>query len=177
MGKTLVQALQTLGAFLADSPAHDAALTLLRASPVVSPLAQVAHIIGFSIVIGAAGAIALRVLGIGVKSQAPQEMARRLYPWLGGALVVLVLTGSLLFLARPDRYLINPAFQLKMALLIANLVLTALLAAALPRRHVIAPWTTPRGAALRLAAGLSLAIWIATILAGRMIAYVSDDLS
>lgn len=163
----MAQSLQMLAQQLTDSPAHDWALSFLRASPAVSPLAQAAHIVSFSIVLGVSGMIALRVLGLGLKSQSPPEMARRLYPWLAGALVVLLLTGSLLFLARPQRYLVNAAFQVKLVLLLINLALTAVLAASLKRE------VYPSGWGPRLLAGLSVLLWVATILSGRMIAYVS----
>ena len=170
----MAQPLQVLAQQLTDSPAHAWALGLLRASQIVSPLAQAAHIVGFSIVLGVSGMIALRVLGLGLASQSPPEMGRRLYPWLGGALVVLLLTGALLFLAQPQRYLVNLAFQAKLALLLANLALTAVLAAGLRRdaRHGReAFW---RGPAARLLAAVSVLLWVATILAGRMIAYASS---
>ncbi len=163
----MAQLLQMLAQLLTDSPPHDWALTLLRASPIVSPLAQAAHIVSFSIVVGVSGMIALRVLGLGLRSQSPPEMARRLYPWLAGALVVLLLTGSLLFLARPHRYLANTAFQIKLVLLLVNLALTAALAAGLRREGFRS------GPGPRVLAGLSVVLWVATILAGRMIAYVS----
>lgn len=164
----MAQFLQVLAQLLTDSPAHDWALSLLRASPVVSPLAQAAHIVSFSIVLGVSGMIALRVLGLGLRSQSPLEMARRLYPWLVGALVVLLLTGSLLFLARPQRYLVNTVFQIKLVLLLINLALTAVLAARL-RRNIY-----PSGWGPRALAGLSVLLWVATILAGRLIAYASS---
>lgn len=156
---------QALAQLLTDSPAQAWSLSLLRASEVVSPLAQAAHVIGFSIVLGVSGMIALRILGLGLGSQSPPEMARRLYPWLAGALVVMLLTGSLLFLAKPQRYLVNLVFQIKILLLLTNLAITAVLAAGLRRE---AFW---RGAAARGLAGISALLWIATILAGRMIAY------
>lgn len=164
----MAQQLQALAQQLTDSPAHDWALSLLRASPTVSPLAQAAHIVSFSVVVGVSGMIALRVLGLGLRSQSPPEMARRLYPWLAGALVVLLMTGSLLFLARPLRYLVNTAFQIKLILLLINLAITAVLATAL-RRERFRPGPAPR-----LLAGLSVLLWIATILAGRMIAYATS---
>ena len=163
----MAQPLQVLARQLTDSPAHTWALGLLRSSEIVSPLAQAAHIVGFSIVLGASGMIALRVLGLGLASQSPPEMSRRLYPWLGGALVVLLLTGSLLFLARPERYLVNSAFQAKLSFLLVNLAMTAVLAAVLRRE------TGWRTAAARVLAAISVLRWIATILAGRMIAYAS----
>lgn len=164
----MAQLLQLLAQYLADSPAHDGALTLLRASPAVSPLAQSAHIVSFSIVLGVSGLIALRVLGLGLASQPPPDMARRLYPWMSGALVVLLLTGALLFLAKPERYAVNLAFQTKIILLVINLGLTAGLAASLRRN------TGASGLPTRACAGLSVLLWIATILAGRLIAYVSS---
>ncbi len=164
----MAQPLQVLARQLTDSSAHAWALDLLRSSEIVSPLAQAAHIVGFSIVLGVSGMIALRVLDLGLASQSPPEMGRRLYPWLGVALVVLLLTGSLLFLARPERYLVNLAFQVKLSFLLVNLAMTAVLAAVLRREN---GWRT---AAARVLAAISVLLWIATILAGRMIAYASS---
>ena len=74
----MAQFLQVLAEQLTDSPAHDWALSLLRASPAVSPLAQAAHIVGFSIVVGVSGMIALRVLGL--ESLLPGQWDRAAWP-------------------------------------------------------------------------------------------------
>ena len=96
-------------------------------------------------------------------------MARRLTPWMWSALAVQLATGGMLIPNRPVRYFENGAFQAKMALLLAAVGLTAVLARGLARGEDFwsaRPW--PR----RLIAGAALMLWLGVILAGRWIAYV-----
>ena len=108
--------------------------------------------------------IDLRVLGVAVPSQDPAEMIRRLMPWLWTSLVLLFFSGAVFVITRPARYFANPVFVIKFTLLIPAIVLSALLA----RLHRTTSVSTPP---LKVIAGLSLALWIGVMLAGRWIAY------
>jgi hypothetical protein len=81
-----------------------------------------------------------------------------------------IVTGFAIFTVRPDAYLGNPAFTVKLALLalaLANALALRLTAAwrnALDFGEVTPP--------VRVAAALSLILWPATLLAGRWIAFL-----
>lgn len=128
------------------------------------PTSQAIHILAVSVVMSSIVVLDLRILGVLARGQTVAAVAERFLPWLWPALAVLLLTGTLQIVAEPARSLENPAFQLKMLLLLAALALT--LTAQQPLRRGAVP-----GAA-RAAAVLSLLLWVGIACAGRWIAYM-----
>ena len=86
-------------------------------------------------------------------------------------MLLIVPTGSLMFIAHANEFAENPAFRLKLLLL----VLAALNAAIFHLRpfRQVAEWdrgtSAPLGA--RFAAALSLMLWTGVIACGRLLAY------
>jgi hypothetical protein len=163
----MLEMLLALSGWLADTGLSQG----IRAVSWIVPLMQTIHILGIAAVMGTAVLIDLRVLGLAVPSQPVQAMVRRLLPPMWIALVVLLLSGAALVLAEPNRSVVNPAFQLKMAMLLVVVTLTILLAKCL--RAQKSPESAPAEAGpAKLIAAVSIAIWIAIIFAGRFIAYI-----
>ncbi len=77
--------------------------------------------------------------------------------------------GFLLFAAKAEEYYYNPFFRIKM-LLFALVALHALLFRRLYAASATPGWTPQRGA--RVAASLSLMLWISILCTGRGIGYV-----
>jgi putative copper export protein len=157
--------LRELARAIANSGAHDLAVDWLRNVPGLPPIMQTLHLLSIAVVLGSIVVLDLRVLGWAVPSQSPAEMSRRLAPWTWSALPVLLVSGAIFVLARPQRYFSNPLFGIKLGLLVPALALTAALYS-LTRR------TTPHSGLARLLAVVSLLAWFGVILAGRWIAYV-----
>jgi hypothetical protein len=100
-----------------------------------------------------------------MRQHAAADLALRLAPWTTGGLLTVLITGPVLFGSDLTRYVNNPAFVLKMALL----------AAALAAHFTLHRITVGAGAAFKparqkLAAVLSLILWSSVVLAGRAIA-------
>src|SRR5262249_46770835 len=96
------------------------------------------------------------------------ERSVRIIWW---ALPVLLVTGIVMIIGEPARSLQNPVFQLKMCLVITAVVITLCFQAPLRRNSTFWDATAARrGFSLGLA-GLSLALWIGIVFAGRWIAY------
>lgn len=157
--------LRSIASAIAASPVHDAAVYLLRNVPGFPPILQTVHLLSIATVLGSIVLLSLRVIGVAVPLQSPQEMSRRLAPWTWTALGLLLLSGSVLVLARPGRYFTNPVFGAKFALLLPALVLSIWLYRAASRSSVA-------GLPMRVAAVLAIVAWVGVILAGRWIAYV-----
>lgn len=157
--------LRELARSIANSGAHDLAVDWLRTVPGLPPILQTFHLISIAIVLGTVVLLSLRVLGWAAPTQAPDEMSRRLAPWTWGALPVLVASGLVFVIARPQRYFSNPMFGLKLALLVPTLALAALLYSLVRRPD-------SNRVVTRVVALASLAGWVCIILAGRWIAYV-----
>ncbi len=95
----------------------------------------------------------------------------RLMPWMIAGFGVMAGSGALLFYADPVRTYFNIFFRLKVVFLIAAGLNAALF-------HVMASRTGPQWdlnprppMRARLAGGVSLALWAAIVVCGRMIAY------
>lgn len=137
----------------------------------VVPTIQSVHIVAIGIVVGAVFMIDLRILGRSGRDQTLVETVRRYGPWLWGALVVLLVTGVLMVVGEPARELLSFSFWLKMGLLALGTVSAAAFQVALKRneRHWEASLATR--ASTKSLAILTLLIWLAIIVAGRLIAY------
>ncbi len=143
----------------------------MRDSPWLFPAVETAHIIGFSILVGSVVLFDLRVLGIS-RSMPVRLLARHLLPWSVGALLLIVPTGLMMFSSAATELIDNPAFRVKLLLLIlaganaARFHLRWYRGAAAWDQHVPAP-----GGA-RLHAAASITLWLSIITCGRMIAYL-----
>src|SRR4051812_31681826 len=93
----------------------------------IIPMTQSIHILCIAIVISSATMVDLRMLGVVGRNQPTGVYTSRFLPWIWPSLVVLLLTGSILIIGEPSRSLPNPAFQLKMTLLVLAMICTFLL--------------------------------------------------
>jgi hypothetical protein len=159
------------GAALLGALENGGIATAVRESMWLYPLIEIAHIVGFTILVGAVILFDLRVLG--VSKRVPVRMlARHLLPWSAAALLLIVPAGLLLFATEATALIDNRAFVTKMVLLM--LALTNAAAFHMGAFRGAEQWdqgmTAPRAA--RLHALASIVIWIGVIACGRLIAYV-----
>jgi hypothetical protein len=160
----MAQPLLEFARSLAKTGAHDVAVDLLRNVPGLPPIVQTVHLLSIAVVLGSIVLLSLRTLGWAARTQEPREMAARLAPWTWSALPLLLVSGGIFVLARPQRYFTNPVFGLKFAFLVPALVLAAFLYRSLKDGAAL-------DAKVRGLAALNLIAWFAVILAGRWIAY------
>lgn len=163
----LVEAARVLN----GSRAHAVALYLLSEIPGFPPIVQTVHLLSIAAIMGSIVMIDLRVLGLVLPSQPAGEVTRRLMPWTWAALPFLALSGLVFVFARPGRYLVNPVFGLKFALLAPAIVLTAVFHRASARDERFWERSPGRRLAGRIVAGCSLVLWIGVAMMGRWIAY------
>jgi hypothetical protein len=145
--------------------------TALRQSFWVYPIVNAGHIVGLALLFGAIVPLDLRLLG--VWRQVPlAALGRILLPVAIAGLVLAVSTGALLFSVRAGEYVAMPLFWLKFSLIaaaVANALLLRLSLAWTVHEQSELAGTLPR---LQLAGALSLGLWLAVIVAGRMIGYL-----
>lgn len=142
--------------------------TSLRLSYYGYPLVNAAHIVGIALLFGGIVPLDLRLLGFW-RSVPADTLARILVPIAITGLILAAATGSLLFSVAAVRYAGLGVFQLKMLLVLAATA-NALLLTRVAGWHEDGPaHMRPR---VRFAAGLSIALWLAVIMCGRIIAYV-----
>ncbi|HWQ39714.1 MAG TPA: hypothetical protein VNM24_14095 [Burkholderiales bacterium] len=143
----------------------------MRESLWLYPVVETAHILGFIVLVGAVVMFDLRVLGLSDRLPV-RKLGAHLLPWSAASLILVVPTGLLMFLADAAALVSNPAFILKMVLLLCAGANAA--AFHLGAYRSVATWDMgmPSPPAARLHATVSLLLWIAIVGCGRAIAYV-----
>jgi hypothetical protein len=142
----------------------------IRQSTWVYPTANVGHILALTLFAGSVATMDARLLGA-FASAPPAGIVRPARRMAAIGLLLMALTGSVLFTAEASHVAMNRVFQIK-AGLIALGVLNALLATK-PLNAVLdkMPAFEPLPPRVRLAALASLLIWISVAACGRLIAY------
>ena len=137
----------------------------------VYPIVESVHVLTLCLFLGMTVMIDLRLLGASFGTTPVSEVYRRLAPWMMAGFAVMVTSGALLFYAVPVKTYLNIFFRLKMVfLLMAGLNVAVF--------HFITSRTMPQWDVeanlplrARLAGVVSLALWAAIAVCGRMIAY------
>jgi hypothetical protein len=144
---------------------HSALGEAARGTGWLYPLANMAHVLGAALLVGAIATFDIQVLR---RAGGTRILARAVIPIAAFGLAVQAASGFVLLSADAMPVVVNPAFQFKMAMLALGLLNVALFrwrfGAALKK-------DTPLDGAHGLAA-VSLASWTLVLLAGRFIAYL-----
>jgi hypothetical protein len=134
------------------------------------PTIQSIHIVGIGIVLVSVFMVDLRILGLAGRDQTLRQTTHRFGPWLMGALVAMLLTGVLMVIGEPVRELVTVSFWLKMFLVAVGTLVAAIFLKTLKKNEQ--QWeTTSRRLSIKLLAILTLVVWVAVIVLGRLIAY------
>ena len=139
----------------------------------IVPAVQTIHILAIAVVAASALMIDLRLIGVFSADRPMKEVSARFLPFVWWPLLVLLATGALMITGEPARSLKNPAFGLKMALLVTALIVTLLFQFRLRRDP---QFGSPAGGSRTSATGiaaLSMVLWAGIIFSGRWIAYYS----
>ena len=139
---------------------------LLNSSPMVFPVLECIHIFGFILLAGSIALVDFRVLFGLLPGESPAELSHDVMPWNLIGLGLVLTSGALLFASDPDHYYLNRAFQIKMAILVAALGFHHTM-----HRRALQPGS-PAGLG-KLAAYLSLALWMGVIGGGIFIGFVT----
>jgi hypothetical protein len=143
----------------------------LRESLLVWPLVEATHVLTLMLFLGTVVMVDLRLLGIALREVRISEMTARILPWTIAGFALMLITGLLLFSAKPLVYYHSLFFRLKMLLLFAALANIVLFHHRLQRGLPHWDDATRLPAAARVPAAISLLSWIAIVICGRMIAY------
>ena len=130
------------------------------------PLLESIHVLCIVILVAAIVSADLRILGVTARNYKIANFVPELTRWAWLMALPAVLTGAALFITRPAAYAANPAFQIKMVLL----VFSALNVFLLYRK-----WQPdkPASKAVQLSAALSLFLWVGIIFAGRWVGHIN----
>jgi hypothetical protein len=140
----------------------------LNSSPLVFPILECAHIIGFALSVGPIAIVDFRLLGVGMRRETPAELADDTFLWTLAGISLMVFTGLLLFSSDPDMYYLNYAFDLKMLFLVAAIVFHYTIHRRAVRSHA------PGGGGM--VACVSLALWMCVLFGGIFIGFLNSTL-
>jgi len=143
----------------------------LRNSVWSYPLVNAAHILGVALLVGSIVPLDLRLLGAW-RSVPLAPLWGVLTRTAGIGLVLAIIFGTLLFITRATEYIASNLFIAKM--LVVAIGTANALTLRIPSQAKISEITSSRWklpTRLRLAAGVSLAAWLAALTLGRLVGY------
>jgi len=145
-----------------------APIVFIRDSKYGMPAVQSVHLTGLTVFLAAMVILDLRLAGFGNRESSLSGLARQLRPWRAAAVTLVILSGLVIFLATPDKYLGSHPFQIKMALLCCAILFHY----GVLRRFIASePVSCSRRINL-IVAFLSLTLWFSVGWAGRAIAFI-----
>jgi hypothetical protein len=160
--------LLSFASWLSHTPASQFIQNVLWIIPVI----QTVHILAIAVVLSSVAMIDLRIFGLAGRRAIMTQMGDRYVPWLWWGLLLLALTGVVLITGEPVRSLTNPAFQIKMLLLLGAVAVTICFQHSVRRNAGAWDGRARSPASIRFAAVGTLLLWFAIAVAGRWIAYV-----
>jgi cytochrome bd-type quinol oxidase subunit 2 len=142
----------------------------IRASRWAVAVLEVFHLFGLIFLLGSVFMIGLRSFGVAMQRDHVEEVVRKLAPATLGGLVLMTVTGALIFSSGATRYVDNKPFQVKMVFyLLALSVQCAMYVLALRKKKEEPRRLDPIWMAL---GGLAVLLWFGVGLAGRAIAFI-----
>ena len=141
--------------------------TAIRNSTWAFAVIESGHLLALAMIGGAVLLVDLRLLGLGLRRQTIQDLARDAQPWLIGSLLVMLTTGVALFLSEPTKCYYSTPFWVKMTSLFLAIVFTF----TVRRKVTMAEGTRVRPLWYKLVALVSLTLWFGVGAGGRWIGF------
>ena len=135
----------------------------IRNSSWLFPVIESFHLLGLAVIGGAILVVDLRLFGFGLRRQPVAELARDAQRWLIGSLIVMLITGTLLFTSEAIKCYYHVAFWVKMTSLFLAIVFTFTV-----RRKATMSDETRWS---KLVALISIALWSGVGIGGRWIGF------
>src|SRR5262245_28472928 len=96
----------------------------IRNSSWLFPVIEAVHLLGFGLTLGSVLIVELRLLGMGLSRQPVSQLAGNAQPWFLGGLILMIASGTPLFLSESIKAYYSFAFWVKMASLFLVLTYT-----------------------------------------------------
>jgi hypothetical protein len=139
----------------------------IRRSAWLFPMIEAIHLLGLGFIGGAVLIVDLRLLGFGLRRQSVAQLSRDAQPWLVGSLIVMIITGGLLFTSEAIKCYYHGAFWFKMASLLLAIVFTF----TVQRKVVRADETRLTPLWSKVVAVVSVLLWSGVGIGGRWIGF------
>jgi uncharacterized protein DUF6644 len=138
----------------------------IRTSLWLFPVIEAVHLLALCVLGGTVLIVDLRMLGFGLKRHTIAQLARDAKPWLIASIVVMLATGTALFLSESVKCYYSQSFWVKITTIPLAILFT----------FTIREWTARKSpldstGGTRLVAVTSLALWFVVAAAGRWIGF------
>ena len=142
----------------------------LNANPLNSnewafPLTECFHITSSALSIGMIALVDLRLLGLAFKRQTAGQLVKDTGIWTLAGLIIVIISGLLIFSSDPIRYINNSGYVDKMVLLVLAIVFNYTI-------HRKVALSNPSPIAGKLVGGISLLLWVLVPFGGIWISFV-----
>ena len=137
----------------------------IRQSAWMFPVIEAVHLLGLCLMGGALLVVDLRLLGIGLRSYPVAQLARDARPWFVASLVVMLSTGTALFLSESIKCYYNQSFWVKITTLPVAMVFTLAVRERVARAADVVTLRT------KLVGATSFGLWFVVAAAGRWIGF------
>ena len=139
----------------------------MRETPGLFPATEMAHFIGLSLLLGVMTVVDLRVLG--VFRQTSYASVLKLLPLAMLGFSINLVSGVFFIAANPYLYSSNPAFYVKLAVILLGGLNAIWFTLAEHRQMAGLPSDATAPLPARIMAGASLGMWVLAILLGRLL--------
>jgi uncharacterized membrane protein len=150
---------------------HTDFATALRESALVYPTVMATHLSGMALFGGLIFITDLRILGIAMRSTPVSDVVNQFRPWKQVGLVLVATCGIMLAWAKAEYYYHNPFFWAKLTLLMLVGVHAMVFRKSVYNNTAELDRAAVMPTNAKVAAWLSLALWIGLVSMGRLIGY------
>jgi hypothetical protein len=138
----------------------------IKSTTWVFPLVETIHILALAVLLGSLFLIDLRLLGIAIRKWSPAQILEQLHSFINWSVIIILITGVILFIAEPRKLFDSAAFGPKMMILALAIIFQYTLYPQVRNMRTRIPiWG-------RLLAFVSLSLWFSVAVCGRAIGFV-----
>ena len=139
----------------------------IRSSRFYFPIIETFHLLALTMLFGAIIVLNLRLCGLIMKHQPVQQVSRDLSPWALWSLVVILVSGFMLFCSEAMKCFASVPFQIKMMFLFAAIAFHFTI-----HRKVTRSEREPKRAWGVIIGGINVLLWLGVGLGGRAIGFL-----
>lgn len=140
----------------------------VRGSKYAFPIIEAIHLLGLTVLLGVMVIISLRLFGVILKHESTRDLATDLRPFTWMSIIVMLVTGFLLFASEALKCYDSPSFRFKMACLILALIFQV----TVYHRATTSVDVDKRPGLAKITAILALALWFGVGFGGRAIGFL-----
>ena len=139
----------------------------IRGSRLYFPIIETFHLLALTVLFGAVIVLNMRLCRLMLKNQPTQQVAKDLAPWARWSLVVILVSGIMLFLSEAMKCYASKPFQVKMTFLFAAIIYHFTIHRAVSRsdREPRVTWGVIIGS-------VNVLLWLGVGLGGRAIGFL-----